>query len=154
MTVETAANALPFHETVKEPLEAILVAVRGDLLAHRNNDYPNEAVGILTADGTAYPLINQARSPKRFEVSQQLVAEAINHLKYRNHLPIAVYHSHPEADSGPSERDQMMMREMPQSTFVIIGNDGIAAWMWDEELRFVLHIPLKDECEHIPLKGE
>lgn len=144
MTIDTAP-AVPFHETVAEPLRAILVAVREDLIAHRNSDYPNEAVGIITADATIYPLINQARSHKRFIVSQQLVAEAINHLKYRNHLPIAVYHSHPTSTSSPSKSDENMMTEMPQSTFVIVGDDGIAAWMWDEELRFVTRIPLSED---------
>ncbi len=135
---------LPFHEQVREPLEAILVAVREELVAHRAKDYPNEAVGIITADGTTYPLINQARSPKRFEVSEQLVTEAIAQLKVRKRHPVAVYHSHPESSSDPSKRDENMMAEMPQATFVIVGQDGIAAWMWDEQLRFILKIPLKD----------
>ena len=135
---------IPFHEEVKDQLETILIIVRPYLVEQRDNEYPNEAVGIICADATHYPLINQARSPKRFEVSKQLVGEAINHLKYRDRHPIAVYHSHPESDSGPSNRDTMMMEEMPQATFVIVGDDGIAAWMWDDELRFVLRIPLKE----------
>lgn len=138
MSLET-----PFHELVREPLEAILVVVRPYLVEQRAHHYPNEAVGIICADGTHYPLINQARSPKRFEVSQLLVNEAIIHLKNSNRHPIAVYHSHPDSSSDPSKRDEMLMAEMPQSTSVIVGSDGIAAWMWDDELRFILRIPLK-----------
>jgi len=134
-----------FHQQVADPLALVLAVARPQLVSHRNDDYPNEAVGILCVDGTCYPLINQARSPKRFEVSQLLVAEAIAQLKVRKRHPVAIYHSHPTSDSGPSNRDVMMMQEMPQASFVIVGNDGIAAWMWDDELRFIVKIPLKED---------
>ena len=135
---------VPFHQQVAEPLEAILVAVRPDLVEQRSHAYPNEAVGIICADATHYPLINQARSPKRFEVSQLLVTEAIDSLKAAGRHPIAVYHTHPESSSDPSKRDEMLMSEMPQATSIIVGSDGIAAWMWDEQLRFITRIPLKE----------
>ena len=135
---------MAFHEDVALQLEALLVAARPYILEHRDQDFPHEAVGILCADGSTFPLINQARSHKRFEVSEQLVTEAIAQLKIRKRHPVAVYHSHPESDSGPSKRDEMMMAEMPQATFIIAGNDGIAAWMWDEQLRFVVKVPLKE----------
>ena len=133
-----------FHLEIRDEVEALLLVARADLLAARHDGYPNEAVGILCADGSVYPLINQARSSKRFEVGETAVGEAINHLKYRGRFPVAVYHSHPTSDSGPSERDKMMMEEMPNALFVIIGKDGIAAWLWDEALRFVSRIPLED----------
>lgn len=139
----------PFHEQVADPLSLVLAVAREDLVNHRDDDYPNEAVGILCADGTCYPLINQARSSKRFEVSEQIVTEAVAQLKVRKRNPVAIYHSHPTSDSGPSKRDIMMMEEMPQASFVIVGNDGIAAWMWDEELRFIVRIPLEEtDGEH------
>lgn len=133
-----------FHLEIRDEVEALLGTARADLLAARHKDYPNEAVGILCADGSVYPLINQARSSKRFEVGETAVGEAINHLKYRGRFPVAVYHSHPTSDSGPSERDKMLMQEMPNAVNVIIGKDGIAAWLWDEALRFVARIPLED----------
>lgn len=133
-----------FHLEIQDEVEALLAVARTDLLAARDKDHPNETVGILCADGDVYPLINQARSGERFEVGETLVGEAINHLKYRGRMPVAVYHSHPTRGSGPSERDKMMMAEMPKAVFVIIGNDGIAAWLWDDELRFVVKIPLED----------
>ena len=137
----------PFHVRVAGQLVSILETARPELLASRDDSYPDEAVGILCADATVYPLINQARSPKRFEVSEQLVTEAIAQLKVRKRNPVAIYHSHPESDSGPSKRDTAMMAEMPQATFIIVGNDGIAAWMWDDELRFVTRVPLKEVAE-------
>lgn len=135
---------MAFYEDVAEQVEALLKHSRDQLVTHRNEDYPFEAVGILCADGAVFPLINQARSAKRFEVSETLVTEAIRQLKVRKKRPVAVYHSHPTSTSEPSRRDEMMMEEMPQATFVIVGSDGIAAWMWDEELRFVVKIPLEE----------
>ena len=143
MTDEPLINNLFFHQQVKGEVEKILAASRADLIASRNLEYPNEAVGIVCADGDVYPLINQARSNRRFEVGETLVGEAINHLKYRDKHPVAVYHSHPESDSGPSKRDQMLMQEMPKAINIIVGMDGIAAWLWDGELRFVAKIPLE-----------
>lgn len=149
MNGEAAIDTLPFHEQVQGEVEALLVAARAELVVSRNHEYPNEAVGIVCADGDVYPLINQARSNRRFEVGETLVGEAINHLKYRNKHPVAVYHSHPESDSGPSVRDQMLMQEMPKAINIIVGMDGIAAWLWDEELRFVTKIPLEaPDVEH------
>ncbi len=133
-----------FHEEVAPQLETLLTAARTDLTKHRDDDYPNEAVGILCADGTVYPLINQARSHKRFEVSERIVTEAIAQLKVRKRHPVAIYHSHPTSTSEPSNRDIMMMQEMPQASFVIVGSDGIAAWMWNDELRFIVKVPLKE----------
>ena len=135
---------MTFCEEIAPQLETLLNAARTDLTKHRDDDYPNEAVGILCADATTYPLINQARSPKRFEVSEALVTEAIAQLKVRKRHPVAIYHSHPTSTSEPSNRDTMMMQEMPQASFVIVGSDGIAAWMWDDELRFVVKVPLKE----------
>ena len=132
-----------FHQEIRDEVEALLDAARTELRAASSEDYPNEAVGILCADAAVYPLINQARSPKRFEVGETLVGEAINHLKYRGKYPVAVYHSHPTSTPEPSERDKMLMRETPKSVHVIVGNDGIAAWLWDDELRFVAKIPLE-----------
>ena len=133
-----------FHRQVADPLSLVLAVARPQLIANSDADYPYEAVGILCVDGTCYPLINQARSHKRFEVSELLVTEAIAQLKVRKRHPVAVYHSHPTSTSEPSARDILMMKEMPQASFVIVGSDGIAAWMWDEELRFIVKIPLEE----------
>jgi proteasome lid subunit RPN8/RPN11 len=130
--------------TVATMVGELLIEARTDLIHHRNEVYPHECVGIICYDALVFPLINQARSDHRFEVGTTLVGEAINHLKYRDKVPVAVYHSHPERDSDPSDRDLMMMREMDGAVFVIIGNNGIAAWLWDDELRFITKIPLED----------
>ncbi|MDK1103791.1 MAG: Mov34/MPN/PAD-1 family protein [Actinomycetota bacterium] len=132
-----------------EPAKVLMEAAGSDLLDHRNRDYPNEAVGIICADGTCYPLINQARSPTRYEVSTILVGEAIEILSNRNLSPVAVYHSHPTSSSDPSARDSMMMSEIPGALFIIIGNDGIAAWTWNGKLQSVVKIPLPVKASNV-----
>ena len=128
----------------RDPIEALLATARADIVASRNESYPNEAVGIICSDGNVFPLINQARSAHRFSVGETLVGEAINHLKYRGKQPVAVYHSHPESTSGPSASDEQMMEEMPGAVFVIAGTDGMSAWTWSEELVLLATIPLED----------
>ena len=135
-------------EEVAEPVELLLLECRSAMLEHRDEDYPKEAVGILTSDGVTWPLINQARSPKRFAVSQRLVEEAIAELGRHDQHPVAVYHSHPTSSSGASERDVMMMQENPGSLHVIVGQDGIASWMWWDSLRSVVRIPLPEKVSH------
>ena len=119
------------------------------LLDHRHDAYPEEAVGILCSNGDIYPLINQARSGHRFEVSETLSKEAIEILKNRGKEPVAVYHSHPMSSSGPSNRDVAMMMNMPGALSIVIGIDGIAAWLWDNCLQSVGRIPLPERSQHV-----
>lgn len=112
---------------------------------HRHDAYPQEAVGILCSDGVNYPLINQARSDSRFEVSQTLVKEAIEALVNVGREPVAIYHSHPMTTSSPSNQDISMMKNMPGALSIIVGQDGIAAWRYDNGLQSVgrIELPVK-----------
>ena len=101
------------------------------IIEHRNDAYPQECVGIVCSDGAVARLINQSRSDKRFEVSETLVSEVVSTLLSGDHRPVAMYHSHPDGDSSPSDRDITMMETMPGTLSIIIGHDGLAAWRWD-----------------------
>ncbi len=129
---------------MRESVEQVLTMAASEMLNHRFDDYPLEAVGILCVDGSVYPLINQARSAHRFEVSQILVREAIEALNRRGFSPIAVYHSHPTSSTGPSTRDVELMSNMPGVLSVIIGLDGITAWRWEDGLQSVARIELPE----------
>lgn len=120
-----------------------------EMIEHRNDSYPNEAVGVLCSDGSCYPLINQARSAHRLEVSAILVGEAIDMLNERGMSPVAFYHSHPTSASGPSNRDISMMQTKPGALFVIVGQDGIAGWLWEDGLQSAGKIPLPDRKRHV-----
>ena len=123
---------------------ALIKACAVDMKHHRDESYPEEAVGILCADGSSYPLINQARSSRRFEVSETLLEEAIAMLNEVGKHPVAIYHSHPESASGPSRRDIEMMKLMPGALSVIVGIDGIAGWVWDDGLHSAGRIDLPE----------
>lgn len=140
---------MPWWEEIREPVETLLLEIRGALFDEKLKHYPYEAVGLIAVDGELYPLINQARSPKRFEVSERLVSEAIEQMSKYGQAPVAVYHSHPESASGPSGRDTIMMQQNPGSLHVIVGQDGIAAWMWMDQLRFVVKVPLPEKVKHV-----
>lgn len=116
---------------------------------HRDEVYPHEAVGILCSDGSCFPLINQARSAHRLEVSAILVGEAVDMLTERGLSPVAFYHSHPTSASGPSLRDISMMQTKPQALFVIVGQDGIAGWLWDDSLHSVGKVPLPNRSRNV-----
>jgi len=140
-------DGTPLWEEVAPHVEALLNFAARDLLTQRDREYPNEAVGILTAGGIVYPLINQARSPKRFEVSKTLVQEGISELVKWGEHPVATYHSHPTSASGPSDRDCLYMRETEGGLHIIIGMDGIAAWLWKDGLRSVAKVPLPERVK-------
>jgi proteasome lid subunit RPN8/RPN11 len=120
-----------------------------EMVEHRDEVYPYEAVGILCSDGSCYPLINQARSAHRLEVSAILVGEAIDMLRERGLEPVAFYHSHPTSASGPSNRDISMMQTKPGALFVIIGQDGIAGWLWNDGLQSVGKVSIPDRKRNV-----
>lgn len=129
-----------FMQAVIELLESGSV----EMVNHRDDEYPHEAVGILCSDGTNFRLINQARSGFRFEVSKTLSTEALETLNVRGKSPIAIYHSHPRSPASPSSRDVVMMETQPGALSIIVGVDGISAWMWDDDLQSVGRIPLPE----------
>lgn len=131
-----------------DAVETLMGVASTDMLTHRNDVYPQEAVGILCSDGSSYPLVNQARSPHRFEVSSPLVSEAVSMLNDVGKFPVAVYHSHPDSASGPSTRDISFMQAMKGAVSVIIGIDGISGWLWDVDenrLMSVGYVSLPDK---------
>ena len=125
-----------------------------EMIAHRNETYPQECVGIVCSDGAVARLINQSRSHKRFIVSETLVTEVVETLLSGDHRPVAMYHSHPDGNSSPSDRDINMMETMPGTLSIIVGHDGIAAWRWDagqksryDGLKCVGKIPMPERTQ-------
>jgi len=113
----------------------------GDLYTAKDEAYPNEGVGIVTADAIVYPLINQARSPHRFVVNERLVHEAQQELKGQGHTPVTFYHTHPASPPSPSARDELWMKEHPNQVMMIVGKPGIAGWVWTDRLHSLGKIP-------------
>jgi proteasome lid subunit RPN8/RPN11 len=65
-----------------------------------------EAVGIIWSDSSISPLVNQARSSKRFAVSESLFAETLAQVDPAEKTMVSLYHSHPSGAMFPSSEDQ------------------------------------------------
>lgn len=106
-----------------------------DILAHMDDDSPNECVGLIWDDGTTTRLVNQARSSSRFSVSQRQMSERLVE-KTDDALLIAIYHSHPQGDPTLSPTDkQSLERQFKLGLFipwVIVTQTEMAAyWLHD-----------------------
>ena len=133
MSGEVAVDDEIVFSTQSSAVRSMVEHVANSLICARDNAYPNEAVGYVCSDATLYPLINQARSPRRFEVSDTLIKEAIEEILRDGVEPAMIYHSHPTSDSTPSNRDKLMMVELVGAVFVIVGKDDISAWCYKDE---------------------
>ncbi len=128
-------------EALRNGVMSLMKDAHGDLSVAHEDAYPLEGVGILTADTIVYPLINQARSAKRFIVNEKLVHEAQMELTKQGHSPVAFYHTHPTGTSSPSARDELWMEENNSSVMVIVGPKSIAGWVWTDRLHSLGKIP-------------
>jgi len=103
-----------------------------NMVRHTEACLPHEAVGIITNNGSVYPLINQRRSEREFVVSKLLVEEALTQLHSRDLVGVALYHSHPTRSAIPSEQDITMMQQTPETVFVIQARDFVVAYTCDD----------------------
>lgn len=145
--VEAPEINITFIDSVRDLIHQAYQSLK----LHSASDYPIEAVGIICDGGITYPLINQARSPHRYEVSKQLVTEALDVLNARGLLPLGFYHTHPTSNPEPSKRDVLLMSENPNSLFIIVGQYAIAAWItqMDGHSPFAIkHIVEVTDVEH------
>ena len=86
-----------------------VVKAEESILEHYEMELPNECVGMIWADGSVQRLVNQARSPDRFSVSQTQMAERFAE-KTEEDLLIGIYHSHPNGSPVLSPIDEKMFR--------------------------------------------
>ena len=109
----------------------IPAAVRAELVAHSQEEDPNEACGLVVLkDGVAEryePGVNAAPSPYYFEL--QMPDPAIWFLEDEGY-ELAVFHSHPETEPRPSRTDQELSGLWGGRTFLIYGLklDELRAW--------------------------
>jgi [CysO sulfur-carrier protein]-S-L-cysteine hydrolase len=106
---------MPFRLSIPVPIYAAMVV---QALAEQ----PNECVGLLAgivdecsdADGPTvrigrvverYPLVNEADSPVEFFNAGKDLFAAARDMRNRRLDTLAVYHSHPTTEPGPSRKD-------------------------------------------------
>lgn len=92
-----------------EIMEAIVKAIP-PAVQHSIEGLPEEVVGLVLSDGSTIPLINQARSDRRFEVSVAQLANVLSLINPDTHLVYSLYHSHPGSSLDLSPADQTNMR--------------------------------------------
>ena len=104
---------------------------RDAIAEHRTDDSPNEAVGLIWADGTIFRLVNEADDPtKAFRVNRHRIMAAVNESPYP---PVALYHTH-AGEANPSLADSQMLAQLAATntspTMLIFGCDGLRAFRW------------------------
>lgn len=118
-----------------DELRYAIVTALPEAYSHARAGMPEEVVGLILSDGTTRPLINQARSSTRFEVSFAQMAEALASINPHTHLVYAIYHSHPAGSLNPSTDDQNQMRAAWSDAgltlpWVILNPSGPSALWW------------------------
>ena len=124
-------------EVVPEDFTQAVVAGTHNMLTHMRDELPNECVGMLMSDSTVVKLINQARSPSRFEVGLPQMADALAAIDPDTRTVFAIYHSHPNGSLDLSPYDQTSMRDMwtygglPIPWIVVTATQSRIWWMDD-----------------------
>lgn len=107
------------------------VAIRAELLAHAQEEAPNEACGLVAfRDGTAeryLPADNALRSPYRFELRPR---DPADFFLEDDGYELAVFHSHPRSDPRPSRTDVENIGLWEGRPYLILRADTgeLAAW--------------------------
>ena len=105
-------------------------AVRRELVAHAEDEAPNEACGLIVVrDGVAERYIrgrNAAASPYRYELDVDPEVWFLEDEGYE----LAVFHSHPETAPRPSRTDVENVGLWAGRPYVIysLARDELAAW--------------------------
>lgn len=99
--------------------ETILKAIT----AHAQREMPHEACGYLAGDETGvhhhYEMTNIDKAADHFSMDPQEQFAAVKDMRTHGHKLVAVYHSHPETPSRPSEEDIRLAYD-PNVSHVII----------------------------------
>jgi len=125
-------------EVVPEDFTQAVVAGVHNMQVHMRDELPNECVGMLMSDSSVVRLINQQRSPNRFEVSLTQMANTLALINPETHTVFAIYHSHPNGVLDLSIPDQHMMKEMwflagLPLPWLIVTPEVTRIWWMDEQ---------------------
>lgn len=120
----------PFSAQVKESVERALPLIHSHLI----EGLPEEVVGLVLSDGSIIPLINQARSSSRFEVSVAQMADVLASIDPEVRTVYALYHSHPAKELSLSFLDQRNLqihyRTGLSVPWLVMIPDGSARMWW------------------------
>jgi proteasome lid subunit RPN8/RPN11 len=105
--------------------------IRAAMVAHAAFSLPEEACGLLAADGSgrlrmAYCLSNASPSPTAYTVDPAEHFRAMRHAESRGWHLAGVFHSHPAGPAYPSPTDVAQALE-PDWLYVVVGLAGPGA---------------------------
>jgi len=93
------------------------------MIQHLQDEYPQEGCGLLAGkDGRVsrlYPVENVLRSPTAYKMEPTQQIQAIMELEAAGLALLAIYHSHPQGPSTPSETD-VALAYWPEAAYLIV----------------------------------
>lgn len=80
------------------------------LLEHAQTNFPKECCGIVggrkNVITSVYPLTNDLDSPCEYRANEGELFEAVRKMRENGEEMLGIYHSHPNENSEPSEKDR------------------------------------------------
>ena len=93
------------------------------VLGHAQRSLPAECVGVLSGQGQTilgwHPLTNQWQDGRRFLADSTELIALLRQLREEERELVAIYHSHPQADTTPSLTD-LQQAYYPNALYLII----------------------------------
>jgi proteasome lid subunit RPN8/RPN11 len=113
-------------------------AVLDEIVAHAQEDKPNECCGLIGGRDdvatTAYRTRNEFASPMRFNIHpSDLFQVQMNRIPDAGEELVAMYHSHPVSEARPSQTDINLSENIPGLIWLICSlqdeaNPVVRAW--------------------------
>ncbi len=80
-----------------------------EMIQHAREGYPEEVCGILAGDESAvttiYRMTNTEHSPVSYFMDPREQFQVMKDMRQKGLKMLAIYHSHPEAEAYPSQKD-------------------------------------------------
>lgn len=95
-----------------------------------------ERVGFITKDNHIVEVKNVAKDPTQgFMISAE---DIIEYTEVKGCW--ASWHTHPNEDSNLSGEDYLTFKAYPKIIHLIVGNDGVRAFMWNEIKKAIVEV--------------
>lgn len=96
-----------------------------EMVAHAQEDAPNECCGIIAGDGAGratklYRAINAEASPYRYSVEPKDLLRIHNDADAHDWTFLAIYHSHTHTEAYPSPTDVRLAAGWPDAYYVLV----------------------------------
>lgn len=94
-----------------------------EMIAHAQNNLPNEACGILAGTGgeilAFYPATNTEHSPTRYTIDPQELLRIFREVESKGWEVMGIFHSHPVTEAYPSPTD-VRLAFYPEALYFIL----------------------------------